>query len=543
MRTWRGRFYIGCWVLLLGAWASQCGGSTGRAKPLDDLVESPVVWRAFRPLVIAMGEGDPQRAVRYLREGNRILRNADVNLELDEPTETFRERAHASMQKFDLKSFLALLPERDGDYRYFGFAGEDAGSVYRVRAARGGDFEVHATSKRRRFGDASGVIRMRKRDQEDTGRYIVHWRTGAGFGELSWPSILDGLKDALRMFDERLDPKDTPLVLRAADSFLQKTEPSLDGDDRRILAQAWASFPEVAKLLISVGTTEDVIAGYDAQTGVTHVRLVSRWSIERLGRNYPKLAGYFRDLGKLAKAKILLLDGNGYALGELHLDTEHMRSRLEFFARNGEIVPSKQGKPQPDRKPRFDTMRSYANLHFQAYRVHFYVQNLVTEIRYREKATGAELSAHIRDEPKFTVKGAAFGIFPTGMLDLFIPGDMEGLGRRFFEAAVHGNEGRGIEARYRFERPQGGLATLDGQLGIEVLDSALIRFAMAIAAKRVVPDEKQLDDMRRLAGDYRSAFDADVVRFGKFGRVAAPPSEATSSPPSPVEPVEVQAAP
>jgi hypothetical protein len=149
--------------------------------------------------------------------------------------------------------------------------------------------------------------------------------------------------------------------------------------------------------------------------------------------------------------------------------------------------------------------------------VHFFVKNLVTEIQYRERATGAELSGQVVQMPQIEVKGAAFGFVPTGMLDFFIPDDMQGLAERFFEAAVHGNEGQGIAWRYRFERPQGGLATLDGGVGIEVLDSALIRFAMGIAAKKVVPDDAQLEDIRRLAADYRDAFDLDVERFGKFG--------------------------
>ena len=120
--------------------------------------------------------------------------------------------------------------------------------------------------------------------------------------------------------------------------------------------------------------------------------------------------------------------------------------------------------------------------------------------------------------PKVEVSGAAFGLFPAGMLDWFIPGDMEGLTRSFFKAAVEGNEGRGIDWRVRFDRANDALATVDGRVGIEVLDSTLIRLGMALAADKVVPDDDQLSDIRRLAASYRAAFDSDVARFAKYGK-------------------------
>jgi hypothetical protein len=198
--------------------------------------------------------------------------------------------------------------------------------------------------------------------------------------------------------------------------------------------------------------------------------------------------------------------------------------------RGGKIVPSKSGKALRDVAPRFERMRAHTNLHFEAFRVHIQVLDLTTEVRYSEHATGAEFTGQILRTPQIRVTGAAFGMFPTGMLDWFIPGDMEGLARRLLDVATHGNEGRGIEWRYRFERPAGGLATLDGSAGAEVLDSALIRFSMAIAAERVVPDDDQLEDIRKLAAAYRDAFDADVERFGKFGKFIPATAAAVSAP-------------
>jgi hypothetical protein len=52
---------------------------------------------------------------------------------------------------------------------------------------------------------------------------------------------------------------------------------------------------------------------------------------------------------------------------------------------------------------------------------------------------------------------------------------------------------------------------------------------MAIAAERVVPDEKQLDDIKRLGVAYRDAFAADVERFGKHGTLPTYPAPSASA--------------
>ncbi len=496
--------------------------ASAQPAQLKELTASPAFWRGFRPLVIAFGDGDPARAVSYLRAGTKILRSVDANLDLDEATKTFQDKSQKHMEQFDLRSFFKLLPEADGSYRYFAFKGDAMPDSYRVRAARGTDFEVSATSKRRDFGASSGMFRMRQVKDDDQ-RYVLHWRTGAGFGEVSWSSIVAALSDAVALFDPPSADAETPLVLQAAETFLKRSQPDLGPEDRAVLAVLWGSFPEVAKVLAAVATAEDVIGTHDKETGVTQVRWHSRWNVKGLSEDYPKLAGYFKDLGKIAAVKMRILDGNGHKLCDVTADTERMQSRIEAYVRNGKVIPSKKGAPILDRPARFEKMRAHVDLHFQAYNVHIYVNDLRIEMSYDEHPTGAAFSAQIVQSPRVFVRGAAFGIVPTGMLDWFIPGDMEGLARKLFDIATQGNDGQGIAARYRFERPEGGLSTLDGSLGIEVLDSALIRFAMAIAAERVVPDKKQTDDIKRLGVAYRDAVDADIVRFGKHGRLPSVP--------------------
>jgi hypothetical protein len=529
MRAFFAGFCL-CLALTLVAWCVHFEATgVARAAPLapNDMTASAEFWRGFRPLVIAFGDGDPARAVSYLRAGTAILRKVDANLDRDAATKTFQEKAQDCMEKFDLRSFFKLLPEREGPYRYFAFQGEPTANSYRVWAARGPNIEVNAGSARRGWGQASGLMKMRQVEQDDSGRYLVRWSTGAGFGALNWSSVVAGLSDALRLFDAPSSEGQTPLLLRAAESFLKRTQPSLGPEDRAVLAVLWGSFPEGAQLLAKVASADDVIGARDLATGVTRVSWHSRFSVEKLAEHYPDLADYFKDLGNLAAMKLRLLDAGGNTLFDVSADTARMQSRIETFVRDGKLVPSKQGKPLLDQSARFEKMRAHVNLHFQAFRVHIYVDDLRIEFDYDEHSTGARLTAHVRQTPKIRVSGAAFGMFPTGMLDWFIPGDIEGLARKLLDVATRGNDGQGIAASYRFERPQSGLATFDSSLGFEVLDSALIRFAMGIAAERVVPDEDQTEDIKKLGVAYRDAFDADLVRFSKHGRLPSQPLNAS----------------
>ncbi|MFT3923793.1 MAG: hypothetical protein QM778_14770 [Myxococcales bacterium] len=513
--------------VIAGSAALGIAWGVASAEPKEmpnDMTASPAFWRGFRPLVYAFGDGDPARAVSYLRAGTKILRSVDANLDRDEATKKFQEKAQDCMEEFDLRSFFKLLPERDGDYRYFAFAGKPAENAYRVWAAKGKDFEVNAKSARRGFGEASGMMRMRQLEKDDSGRYLVNWRQGAGFGDVAWLSIVAGLRDGVSLFDTPSQDAETPVILQAAEVFLKRTQPALGPEDRAVLATLWGSFPEGAKLLADVATGDDVIKGRDANTGITQVHWHSRFNLEKLKENYPHLTDYFKDLDKLAAIKLRLLDAAGHTLFDLKADTARMQSEIDAFVKGGRIVPSHQGTPLLDQTARFEKMRAHINLHFQVFRVHIYVDDMRVEFNFDEHATGAALSARIKQTPKIRVSGAAFGLFPTGMLDWFIPGDIEGLARKLMDVATKGNEGQGIAFDYRFERSPNGLATLDSSIGGEVLDSALIRFAMAIAAERVVPDEKQLDDIKRLGVAYRDAFDADVVRFGKHGKLPTYPA-------------------
>lgn len=501
---------------MLSTWCS----TAVQAQPAkgDFGASSPVVWRAFNPWVVACGDGDADRAVTYLNAGSAVVRKADTQLERDKTTELFRTRAIELMEDFDLKGFYELLPHQADNARSFSCKGAAAANSYKVTATREKGFEVDATSARRALGDSSLVLRMRKVPRDDERRYILEVKSGVGVGQLTWPSVLAGVRDGLRLF-QAYEGVELPLVMKAADKFLLKARSELSERERRVLSGFWGSYPQLSDLLLPISRGSDLIDEQKSKDGVVRVNAVSRWNIEALARSYPKLAEYFKELGDVAAIKLRVVDGRGDTLVEAEGDTKRMQSRVSVYLRDGKLVPVRKGQPQSSLDPQYEKMRVHVDLHFVLHRIDLYIDDLRIDLSYRENTQGAELVAKANQLPKVRVEGAAFGLVPAGMVDWFIPGDLAGLTKRMLSIAISGNEGRGFYTQSRFHAPPGKLATYDAKLEVELLDSALVRFGMKVVSDRAIPDEDQEEDIRKFYVAIRDAWEADLARFAKFGAV------------------------
>jgi hypothetical protein len=498
---------VASFLLLLVVGGHHLARAHGGAADLGR--DSPVTWRAFEPLVVAFGDGDPDAAVTYLRASSAILRNLEANLKRDRVTEAFRRSSLRSLEDFDLRGFHRLLPTAQPDgFRAFAFEGEPKVATYQVHAG------MHkAAGQPRPFGASYGIVRMRPSGDDDEDRYLLQLRGGAGLGRLRWQSLLAGVVNAGGLLEPAVE--ELPMALRAADAFLRKRQPDLGPVDRRILAQVWGSYPSTSEVILPLSSTDDVVVE-DQVPGLSRFHLVTSWDLEGMGRKYPELASYFKGLNDIADARVRVTDGAGHALASLHADTKHMRTRIAAVLREGKLVATHKDGTEALTDARFDHMRITSDLHFVLHRLHIAIENFQVDVRYRELADGFELQAKAVGKPRVEVSGAAFGVLPARVLDWFIPGDTQGLARRMLEISMAGNQGRGMRLGVRFgESPAG--TTVDWDFETELLDSALVRFCTKVISDGAIPSAAQEQDIRRLAIDYRDAFDADLERFAKYG--------------------------
>jgi hypothetical protein len=488
-----------------------CIGTSAPRLRADEPIASPALWRAFRPFVIALGDGDPARATRYLNAVDQLHRKLDAKLERDASIAEIADKTSASYQDLNLSRLLELLPERDGAWRFLAMHGAPTSTGYRLFRGAG-----PSGVERGVFGTSSNVLRMRRLEDKSDERYAVQWRGSLGVGALAWSSLQRAGRDGLRILEEPAADATRAQLLRE----IAKSQPALGSEDRNVLATFEASFPQTAQLLMSLTHIDDLIVAGPRADGSTRVRLIARWNRERLEQLYPELTDYLDNFGDLIALDARLHDAAGNTLASFWFDSGQMRGRLEFAVRDGNIVPSRAGKLLPDSAPHFERMHAHVNVHSQAMGIQMYVDDFVIDGQVLERERGMQLATQMNKTPRFRIEGAVFGVLPVGVLDWFVPGDIPGLARHMFQVAARSNDGRGIEVSYGFEQLADERSAVDGRVGVDVLDSALIRFGMKIAADRVFPDADQQADMRKLVLASREAFALDVIRFSTSGQLS-----------------------
>ena len=81
-------------------------------------VSSQLVSRGWQPPVAFAGEGNERRAVNALREISALQHVMLSNTRFDTQTEQFVDGLWASFERFDLRKFYELLPEKQDDWHF-----------------------------------------------------------------------------------------------------------------------------------------------------------------------------------------------------------------------------------------------------------------------------------------------------------------------------------------------------------------------------------------------------------------------------------------
>jgi hypothetical protein len=491
--------------------ASALGLSAASANQPDIGQNSPAMWRAWKPIVSAFGAGDPNAAVKYLQEASRYVRLADAKLARDEKTEEFRTESIKSMKNFDLKGFMELLPYKEGDFKGFAFLGKPGAKSYDVTAVDPNSSTFKQGSKNLPFGNSYGHVKVKKIEHESESRYLLHLSGASGFGPLRWEDFTNGLIEEGKLLE--ITDAQLPIVMQAAMKFVGSRQASLGEKDKRLLASGWGSFPTVGQMMLPISRIEDIVDEAAAKEGVRKLQVVAKWDLPSMKNRYPHFAKYWDALENIADAHFKVDDATGATLITMDLSSERTEIKIGGYVKDGRLVVKSGTGFQPAQMER---MKLTQNLYFVLHRIKLNIENLQVDVSYRTTPTGMRLYATTTRTPKITVGGAAFGLLPTKVLDWFIPGDTESLARRLFEVAAKGNGGKGAVFDATFTESEKG-ATVDIKYDVEVLDSSLIRFCVAVIADASIPSDEVEEDMIKFSVDYRNAFDTDVKRFSKFG--------------------------
>ncbi len=481
---------------------------------------SAAVERGWRPALLLTGDGDPQRAIPAMRGAADLWRITLSRTDVDAATADFTARAIESLKDFDLKGLYELLPEQNGPFRELKVRGGREGDRYVVGRPTETSFEVGAEGTRQQPGDASFVLRSRGVPAPDGDtNYLIQGRGGIVVGKIGWPMVTASNRQWLRLFSESPSVDPTARAMVAIRQTAIEANPKLGPEDMELVATLWEAFPRMSYLASSLGRIEDVIVNDRSQHGATHVRLVLKLDAARMEESYPELSEYVEDLGKLFKLDLEWVDSEGRTMAKLHVDSEHTQARLELYTKDGLIVPFKGAQVFVDapidlsRGPlRYSTrMRS----DFRMMGMFSHMRGGRIDWHYEPTARGMELRGRMTHVPSVTVDGAALGFIPAGIVDAFIPGDLQSLITEFLTTACRGNEGRGVALTLRMDQRENGVGTVDARLGFEALNNFLVKLGLRFFNDRVMPDEDVNAELARLMVETQGAFAADIERFAR----------------------------
>lgn len=501
------------------AWAAGALLVAGSALAAPALDATALGWT---PLVSLWGRGDAGLAVRSLRDVTQAYDTVLHRTEIDEPTQKFIDKAFDELEDFDLDGFYELLPEQRGRARELLVRGDLAGKKYLVRRAGAGS-EVGLGGPRRGLADMSGSLRAQPHENHGEHKsYLIAGRLGLGLGPLSWRALMDAATDQLRLAstgDPRAASTERPAPSAEARTRVKALNPGLGEEDVEVLALLFEGFPALASTLGSFGRVEDVRVAQAADSTAHHLTLKMRVEPQRLQKKYPDMAKHLSKLKDLARADARWVDAQGRTIMNLKAGTEKLSLAVECYVKDGKLLPFKKDQIFLDEP--IDLMgqslartRLFVDARIEMLGVIVKLDRLRLDLAYEPRETHASVQASLTSVPGIRVEGRALGFLPTGLVDAFIPGNMESLTRDFFEVATRGNGGKGVVARFDVgsDGPSG-QGVFAGSLAVEALDNFLVKTGVGIVNDRVLPSDDASDDNERFAAELHDAFVKDLGRF------------------------------
>lgn len=489
----------------------------------------PSVWavtpetleRGWKPSVKMVGNGEPEVAVKKLREVTDLQRVVLKNTEYHQQTQAFVDGLWASLERFDLRKFYSLLPEQEDGWRQLRVYGSRDGALYRMgpEASILGNDEGELRS----LGDLSVLVKAKEVEYRNNYNYLLSSTLTLGVGQIRWPSVLDATEETFRIIvegDQNFQRQSRFTPDYRFQAKVHAMNPALGAEDVAIIAPLWAAFPEMWDLLAALGQVQEVVVENPKNKEYQHLQASFQIKPNMMEERYPELASHLEKLNKLLKVDMQVSDKRGRILS-LSIDSENLMAHMEAYVKDGRLLPVADGKVLVNAKPLTAVERQHLTATMDS-RMNIlgiitHMRNVKADIYYEQSEAGAKITTQMTQVPDVSVEGFALGFMPTGLINIFIPRSIDELMLEFLEVACNGNDGKGVVAEMNFEN-----ATEHQQTKVhftsefEGLDNFMVRIGMGIVSDRVIPDTDVSGDIRRLVFDTQDAFSKDLDNFAKI---------------------------
>jgi len=457
--------------------------------------EDAGLWTA----VLAMADSQHDEAIRRADAIRDVVASIGRGIVVDQRSvELMREVREAALE-MNLGVLYRMLPESHGDSRVLRGTGLPLADGYHITwfpsapASKGigtEEVRVEMTPSANEFGNGQAYS------------FDMEGRLGTGaFTHL----------DAARAFEALVALLEEAARGPVSSEWLAKAragQPSLSGQgDLAVLAAVMESMPTLAHVL-ERSVVLDRIGSVSSDR--LSIDFDGRVDLDRLERNYPKLARYLKKMDDLAAVDVVLFDSQGGVLGRMSAWSGNRRVRIRFDCHDGALVPlgapiERSVRPSD---PRVDMAVSVA-MEAKSDGMLLRIKDYVMPVVYRQSDAGATLALDVRTEPDISFDGAS--AFTSWLVDLADNAlNLEEHASVVFEAVAHGPEGEGTRLRGRWSPGTQGQLTAGMQL--ELVDNGLIRFGMRIVGRHMVPNDEVIAEMLGLMSEVIGALDADYTR-------------------------------
>ncbi|OUS23655.1 hypothetical protein A9Q99_26800 [Gammaproteobacteria bacterium 45_16_T64] len=484
---------------------------TTYALPIDN----PVNQQPWGPLIEFAGNGSEVDAISRLREIDHLQMTMMNHSKYDDDTETFIAEIWTLVEKFKLKKLHRLLPVNVDDWNQISLQGVLEGDEYSVTTTHRKNIDnIQITN----FSDSHFLFRTQEVPMDDgPNHYIINNQIKLGFGAQSWQSMRNATNESLRLITSSTLPKTQQV---GGDDIHEKVKAlniNLDSQDLEVVSSFWSAFPNIWGFISSVGVVNDIILEEESTNEFKHLNISFSLDDGKTAASYPALTSYLEDLEDLLDASLEIHNSNGQLL-KISIDTTAKRGNVKLVIGSEGLIPTNGDVLSTKTPHKFDDnshqLTGVVNANVEILGVKTKISDLVSTIDYIPSADKVQANMQINKAPTVEVSGAALGIFPTAMLDVFMPTNIDEIIGEFFEIACKGNDGQGIinnlELRNIDSSNQNGFTQLSVDTRFETISNLFVRIGMNIVNGRLIPSKDASNDIDKFINDARIAFNNDI---------------------------------
>ena len=450
----------------------------------------------FRSAVERIGPGP--HGLDSAKQFTRFTYVASARVKFSRPARGFYEYISESLQNFEFRGLYQseyFSDSHDG-YRSVLIRGENRQGNYFVDLLKGSFKSVRLPE----LGNLASEFSLRehhnKNVDEDT--YLVRSRNRLALKQFSQDTVTEFSTGLLQISD----PANIH-ALPGGDSLVFR---NLKGEQKKIVNQFAREFPEFSKFLDRYAYTHTLLKiKSKGSIEYTEYDILSKVRQKNLQSDYPHLHEYLDRIDDTLVSHVEIKNPKKATLIRIDIDSKKQFIRARFLTQNGRVVPSYKNEPdfsqafylhEVKELPYTISIQSKVNI----YGLKVYLDKIQIDSKFTNRDRRGKLHFKVAAIQKPRVKGRFMGVLPPSLIDIGIPDNIEILAGKVIQTVLTAHDGAGSQLNIEVDTVKPSEVMLHANLKSEAIDNRFIRFGAKFWLKKVLPEDKAIQELQALTG-------------------------------------------